>query len=65
MAMAHASLDTLQGAAALVARVSLVSTLPAGDWARLLTLAGHLFFNIYYYYRLASGSCAVHCSGPY
>ena len=46
MAMLHMSLDTLQGAAAsaaLVAGVSLVSTMLAGDWAILYTAARHYF----------------------
>ena len=46
MVMTHMSLGTLQGAAtsaALVARVSLVSTIMAGNRARVSTPAGHHF----------------------
>ena len=42
------SLGSLWGAAAsaaLVADVSLVSILQAGDWARVSTLARHYFFS--------------------
>ena len=37
------SLDTLSGAAAMVAGVSLVSILQAGNWARVPTLDTHYF----------------------
>ena len=49
MAMTHMSLGMLQvvaASAALVAGVSLVSTLPAGDWTRVSTPAGHYFQHI-------------------
>ena len=46
VAKAHMSPGSLQGAAAsaaIVAGVSLVSILQAGDWARVSTLARHYF----------------------
>ena len=49
MAMTHISLGTLQGAtasAALVTGVSLVSSLLAGDSARVFITAGHYFQHI-------------------
>ena len=50
LAMTHVSLGTLQGAtasAALVSRVSLVSTLLGGDQSRVSTPARHYFQHIY------------------
>ena len=67
MAMTHESMGTLQGAVTsttLVAGMSLVPTLLAGDWARVASPVEHYFFNIYHYYRLAPGSCAACCPGP-
>ena len=52
------SLGSLQGAvasAALVACVSLVSILQAGDWARVSTLARHYFSSLHYYSGSAPG----------
>ena len=46
MAMTFLSPGTLQGAAALVVGVSVVSTLPAGDEARVSTQARHYFQHI-------------------
>ena len=63
MAMTHMCLGTLQGTAAstaLVAGVSLVSSLLASDWARVSNPAGQ-FFSIYHYYRLIPESCAACC----
>ena len=53
VAKAHMSPGSLGGAAAsaaLVAGVSLVSILQAGDWASVSTLPRHCFFPFYYYY---------------
>ena len=63
MAMIPMSLGNLEGSAALLAGVPIVSTLLAGDLARVSTPAGH-YFSIYHYYRLAPEFCAACCPEP-
>ena len=63
MVLTHTSLGTLQGAAALIAGVSLLSTLPADDGPEFL-LQPDTIFSILHYYRLAPESCVACCPVP-
>ena len=66
VAKAHVSGFSLgvAASAALVAGVSLVTILQAGDWTRVSTPARTLFLYLHYYYRLAPGLHAACHAGP-